>query len=81
VANLIQLFDAPGAASWRQANVHLFASDTSLRWWWRQHKREAVERGAAVLHAGKWSAIEPAMTQLVIEIAQRNARRAIEVAE
>jgi hypothetical protein len=81
MATLIQLFDAPEVASWRQANAHLFQSDTSLRWWWRDNRREAVERGAAVLHAGRWLAVEPAMTQLVIEIAQRKARTAVEVAE
>lgn len=78
MANLLPLFDTPDGASYRQSHTHLFGSETSLRWWWRQHKRECIERGAAVLHAGKWSAVEPTMTALVIEIAQRNARRAIE---
>lgn len=79
MTTLIPLFDTPDGASWRQSNAHLFASNTSLRWWWRQHKLECIQAGAAFLHNGKWCAAEPAMTNIVLAIARQNAERAVEV--
>ena len=78
--HLIPLFDVADGSSFRQANPHLFGSETSLRWWWRTHRRECVERGAALFHAGRWCAVEPAMSEVVLDIARRNAQRALEVA-
>lgn len=80
MANLIPLFDTPDGTSWRQSNPQFFASETALRWFWRQHRREVIERGAVVLLNGKYAAVEPHMTTVVMEIAQRAARRAIEEA-
>jgi hypothetical protein len=76
--NIIPLFDTDSGESFRQKNGRLFVSDLSLRWFFRSHKRELVERGAVVLLNGRWCAVEPLMDEAVLEIARRAATRAVQ---
>jgi hypothetical protein len=65
------------ADTWRKRNAHLFQSDQSLRWFFRQHKSELVERGGVVMLAGRWVAVPSVLDALVIELGQAQARRIV----
>ncbi|MFO0433162.1 MAG: hypothetical protein ACK50G_01595 [bacterium] len=74
--NFIPLYGGarcPKGQSWREQNANLFPSDTSLRWFTRQHGRRLVEQGALVKLRDTWLACEPAMSDAVLAIARESA--------
>lgn len=63
--------------TWRKRNAHIFRSDESLRWWWRDpaHRNEVIEADVVAVIAGRVHVTDaPRLTELVIGIGQRDAR-------
>lgn len=59
---------------YRQSRERLFPSEGSMQWFVRNHRAELIERGALLLHAGKWHAHETRFDAFVIEAGQLAAR-------
>lgn len=62
--------------TWRKRHAHMFRSDESLRWWWRDpaHRREVIEAGVVAVIAGRVMVTDPErLAELVIAIGQRDA--------
>lgn len=76
MSTFFPLFDGAKGESWREKNPSLFRTDSSLRWFFRQHKARLIAEGAVILLADRWMACEPAMTTTVLAIARNNAEAA-----
>ena len=74
---ILPLFGGTGS-TWREANSQWFKSDPSLRWFLRRHQDTLIESGALIRIADRLYAVEPNMTRAVLQIGQREARRAVE---
>lgn len=78
--NLIPLYSGkrcPAGQSWREQNAHLFPTDTSLRWFVRQHQERLVADGALSVLRDTWHAAEPAMSDAVLAIGRERAAQVV----
>lgn len=73
----IPLFERDEAGeSWLAQNRTWFRSEQALRWFFRRHKAELIERGAMLLHANRWFVRPSRFTAALIEIGERDAAAA-----
>lgn len=59
----------------------LFGSENALNWFERVHKEELVDSGVLIKIRGMWHRIRPPYDHKVVEIAQKIARKSLEISK
>lgn len=67
-------------AGFREQRQHLFPSKSSLDWFVRQNRGHLVEAGALLMHTGQWFVDPERFDECVVEVAQKAAKRHLELA-
>jgi hypothetical protein len=57
----------------QRANAHVFPSEYSLRWFYRQHRKELIEAGAVVELGGRFLINGPVFAETAIAIGSKVA--------
>lgn len=58
---------------YRESRGSIFPSESSMRWWMRQHREQAVSAGALLMIRGTWFAHAKKLDELVLSEGQREA--------
>ncbi len=72
---LVQLFGRDGEAA--DEIRRIFPTESSARWFLRQHARELVERGAVLRLRGRWHAVMPRFEREALRLVRETTARAV----